>query len=101
MGSIALMIAMLLLFVDSRNIGEDELTESNNHLEKNSIQEAEHLGHLIEKRSPNNWEKKPCNACRNRCGDSWQKEETNKCQNCLRKKCKQGSHTFYDAKKRF
>ena len=35
-------------------IRENELTASNNDLEKNSIQEAEHLGHLIVKRE--SWE---------------------------------------------
>ena len=35
-------------------IRENELTASNNDLEKYSIQEAEHLGHLIVKRE--SWE---------------------------------------------
>ena len=86
-------------------IREDELTASNNHLEKNSIQEAEHFGHLIEKRSPNNGKKRPCNSCRKKCENSWQKRETNNCQNCLRNKCSsvntRGRFPQIPGKKRF
>ena len=93
-------------------IRENELTASNNDLEKNSIQEAEHLGHLIvkreswelreleekmaeESRKKNNIERKiTCNGhdtywekegpCRKSFGDSWQKEFWDDCKRCLR-----------------
>ena len=90
----------LLDQLKNTTIRENELTASNNDLEKNSIQEAEHLGHLIVKRSPIKMaslvEKKiKCygedGPCYKSCGDSWQKRDSSPCRRCISRNpdCKQ------------
>ena len=60
-------------------------------MEKKSIQEAEHLGHLIVKRSPikmaTQVEKKiKClGPCHDFCGDLWQKKDQYRCQRCIKR----------------